>query len=378
MQGYIIVRAEMLLMLYLKEVKLKNTDKNNMKKEDPRNQFIYEDNEDSRNVWVCGDWFPVGSFSKTIPGFPMNRLLKTQLDYMIKNVVDDWDFTLIICGEGEVRIGKSVLAQQISTYWTWSLCHLEGIKLPHSVKDNMTFTGQDLIRVGNKLGRTYKYASLIFDEAGADLEGVKAMKSTTQAVKDYLRECGQYNMLNILVLPEFFDLPKSIAMNRSIAMINVYWCADADGTFRRGFFKFFNKPDKKKLYLYGKKDLNYSAQEATFLGQFPRLYTYNEEEYKKAKRDALKNREQTGAQELKRYEMSYALVKLCLDRTKLDFRNLARELNKYTLNVKLGDKYVPRFIRKMVRLFKDTTYDWDIELGDALGENEEDDEDEDL
>jgi hypothetical protein len=84
------------------------------------------------------------------------------------------------------------------------------------------------------------------------------MKQTTQAVRDYLRECGQYNMLNILVLPEFFDLPKGIALSRSIAMINVYWLPDKDGNFQRGFFKFYNKPDKKKLYLLGKKDLDYS------------------------------------------------------------------------------------------------------------------------
>jgi hypothetical protein len=72
-------------------------------KEDKRNKYIYEDNPNSVDVWVCQDWFPIGSYSKTRAGFPMNRLLKMQIDYLLKNVVDDWDFTLLICGEGEVE-----------------------------------------------------------------------------------------------------------------------------------------------------------------------------------------------------------------------------------------------------------------------------------
>jgi len=329
-------------------------------REDIRKQYCYEDNPESRDVWVCCDWFPIGSYSKKLAGFPMNRLLKMQLDYMIQNVTDDWDFTLLICGEGEVRIGKSTLAQQIVTYWTWSLMHLLKIKLPHSVKENMAFNGVDLIKNGNKLGRNHPYSGLIFDEAGADLEGIKAMKQTTQAVKDYLRECGQYNMLNVIVLPEFFDLPKSIAMNRSIAMINVYWCADNDGSFRRGYFKFYNKPDKKHLYLLGKRDLNYNAWGETFLGQFPKFYTFDEKEYKKAKREALKNREQTGTREQKRNEVLYAHMKLLRDKLDLSVLEMTKQINKNMINFKITDKYIPRFIESILKLNKDEKDEWEL------------------
>ena len=47
--------------------------------------------------------------------------LKLQLDALIKNVVNDWDFTIIISGSGEVRVGKSTLAAQIATYWTYEM-----------------------------------------------------------------------------------------------------------------------------------------------------------------------------------------------------------------------------------------------------------------
>jgi len=342
------------------------------KKEDTRKKFIYEDNPESVDVWVCGDWFPVGSYSDKIAGFPMNRLLKMQLDYLIKNVTNDWDFTLLICGEGEVRIGKSTLAQQISTYWTWSMFHLHNLKLPHSVKENMVFVGADLIKQGNKIGRAHQYSSLIFDEAGADLEGIKIMKQTTQAVKDYLRECGQYNMLNILVLPEFFDLPKGIAISRSIAMIDVYWLPDEDGTFERGFFKFYNKPDKKWLYLKGKKDLDYKAQEETFFGRFPKFYTYNETEYKKAKREALKNREQMNTAEQRKIEVLYATLKILRDDYGMSLENMRDKINKHTLNIKISYMFIARFIKKTLKLFNLDEDEWALDIKD--NEEESDDE----
>lgn len=343
-----------------------------MVKEDPRTQFCYEDNPESVDVWVCGDWFPVGSFSKNIAGFPINRLLKTQLDYLIKNVVNDWDFTLLICGEGEVRIGKSTLAQQISTYWTWSLMHILKITLPHSVKENIVFNGSELISRGNKLGRSHLYSSLIFDEAGADLEGIKIMKQTTQAVKDYLRECGQYNMLNILVIPEFFDLPKGIAISRSIAMINVYWLPDEDGNFERGYFKFYNKPDKKWLYLKGKKDLDYNCQKETFYGRFYKFYTYNEDEYKKAKKDALKNREKTNSKELRIMETLYSCLIIFRDNYGLGLRAIRDLINKNTISIKISHVFLHRFIQKAVKTLGDDKDAWEYDLK----EEEEEEEDE--
>ena len=343
-----------------------------MVKQDPRQQFCYEDNPESVDVWVCGDWFPVGSYSDKFAGFPMNRLLKMQLDYLIKNVVNDWDFTLLICGEGEVRIGKSTLAQQISTYWTWSLMHLMKIKLPHSVEENIVFIGADLIKKGNKLGRNHIYSSLIFDEAGADLEGIKIMSKTTQAVKDYLRECGQYNMLNIMVLPEFFDLPKGIALSRSIAMINVYWLPDEDGMFNRGYFKFYNKPDKKKLYLRGKKDLDYNAYGETFFGQFPRFYTYDEKKYKDAKREALKNREQVSDKQKRINEVMYALIKILKLRTAETTEGIMKAINENTYEVKINHMFLPRFIKKMRDTYNDEIDDDDnIEVIDDFDDDDD-------
>lgn len=241
---------------------------------------------------VCIEQFPKGSRKhQKEPGFHMNDILKNQIDVLLKNITKDWDFTIIISGSGEVRVGKSVLAMQIGYYWTEQMEKIHGIKVPFSIKENFVMDGRKLIEAGNKLGQNFPYSALIFDEAGADLEGKKVMTQLTQDVLDFYRECGQYNLLNILVLPEYFDLPKGIAMTRSICLLDVYYITDQDAIFQRGFFNFFSKRAKKKLYLKGKRELDYKAAKYDFNGKFPNFYPLDEKEYRKLKQEALTKRE---------------------------------------------------------------------------------------
>ena len=163
--------------------------------------------------------------------------------------------------------------------------------VPLSAKENFVFDGQKLIETGNRLGQKYSYPVLIYDEAGADLEGKKVMRTVTQDVLDFYRECGQYNMLNILVLPDFFDLPKGIALSRSLFLIDVYYTADEIGRFKRGYFNFYSRRNKKHLYLKGKRDLNYSAHHYNFAGRFLPFYPLKESEYRLLKQEALSSRE---------------------------------------------------------------------------------------
>lgn len=241
---------------------------------------------------VCTELFPVGysKYQKT-DGYELDDQLKIQLDILLKNIKNDWDFTIIITGQGETRVGKSVLAMQIGAYWTYMIKKMYNIDCPFSVTDNFIYDGKKLIETGNRLGQNFKYSALIYDEAGADLEGRKAMQTMTQDVLDFYRECGQYNLLNILVLPEFFDLPKGIALSRSIFLIDVYYTADEEGIFQRGFFNFYSRRKKKYLYLVGKKNLDYKAGSYDFHGKFTNFYPINEQDYRNAKQEALTKRE---------------------------------------------------------------------------------------
>lgn len=235
--------------------------------------------------------FPKGFSNNTKPGFAMETTLKENIDILLKNIVNDWDFTILITGGGEVRVGKSVLAMQIAAYWKHKIKQLYGKNVPFDVEKNMVFDGKELIKKGNYLGQNYPYAPFIYDEAGADLEGRKAITQMTQDVLDYFRECGQYNLLNIIVLPEFFDLPKGIALSRSIFLIDVYYNPSEEGIFQRGYFNFYSRPNKKWLYLKGKRDLNYMAHPWDFHGRFYNFYPINEQRYRERKQEALTKRE---------------------------------------------------------------------------------------
>lgn len=243
-------------------------------------------------VRVCLEEYPKGFYpGQREDGFPMNQILKQQLDYYLQNITDDWDFTIVITGSGLVRVGKSYLASQIAAYWVSEMKRRHGVDCKFTLKDNFVFDGKELIKKGNHLGQNHQYSPLIFDEAGADLEGSKSMLASTRAVKDYLRECGQYNMLTILVMPEFFDLPKGIAVNRSACLLDVHYTADSMGNFIRGRGKFYGRPAKRQLYIKGKKDMNYFATQPDFDFEFPRFFPLSEEEYRKMKAEALKKRE---------------------------------------------------------------------------------------
>lgn len=247
-------------------------------------------------VMVCEDWYPIGSYEgQRKPGFYMAAELKQNLDYLIKNISRDWAFTIIISGRGEVRVGKSVLGMQIMAYWIHEVNRIYGKDYKLTVNDNFVFNGSELIAKGNKLGTDQPYSTISFDEAGADIQGIKMMHTATQDVLDYLRECGQYNMLTILVLPDFFSLPIGIAVTYCTALLDVTYYADDQGFFERGHYNFYSRTNKKKLFLYGRKERNYEAFTYDFQGEFPNLHTVDEQEYRQAKREALKKREKVKA-----------------------------------------------------------------------------------
>lgn len=280
-------------------------------------------------VYVCK-----GMFKEKPDGFYMDPLLKLQLDVLLKNIKKDWDFTIIIGGEGEVRVGKSKLAMDIASYWTYEIEKRYGKKCPFNVEDNFVFEGEKLIKKGNYLGQNFPFSVLIFDEAGADLEGRKTMHSSTQMVLDFYRECGQYNLLNILVLPEFFDLPKGIALSRSIFLINVSYEATEAGIFERGHFKFYSKRSKKWLYLKGKRDLNYSCVKYDFRGTFSNFYQVNEQEYRKAKQEALSKRQSKSRSKflLQRDALIYIL---CGEKQEKDIKQGEKIMTQEQLGIRL-------------------------------------------
>lgn len=303
-------------------------------------------------VRVCKDWYKAEDYKRRRKdGFPMDAQLKRQLDIAIKNVVKDWDFTIIISGGGEVRVGKSLLGIQIMAYWAYRMEKEHGIKVPFSIKNNLVFQWQNLITHGHDLGKKHKYCPLQYDEAGETMEGRKSMTKSLRQVRDYLRECGQYNFLNILVLPEFFDLPKGIAITRSTFLIDVSYTANKEGYFQRGHFKFYSRKKKKKLYLEGKKKLNYNAVPYNFKGNFTEFYPIDEEEYRKKKHDAFATRSNISYTKALMFR-DFLFWYIHEDQELLSQKEIV-ELIKKKIGFSMGASNVSRSIKKIKKQFKD-------------------------
>jgi len=237
-------------------------------------------------VMVCEGCFP-----NKPEGFYMDGYLKENLDILVKSIVNDFDFIILISGGGMTRIGKSLIGQQIGFYLNYMMEKKHGIKNIYDADNNFVFRGDQLISRGKEAP---KYIVLNFDEAGSDLMARKTMHATTQAVLDYLRECGQKNQFLICILPDFFDLPKGVAITRSVCLIDV----DFVEKFNRGKFKFYGRKAKKMLYLKGKKFLDYDAYRPDFHGAFTNFYTIDEQKYRQMKMDALQGREKQAADKL--------------------------------------------------------------------------------
>ncbi|MFQ5531169.1 MAG: hypothetical protein ACE5ES_00995 [Candidatus Nanoarchaeia archaeon] len=226
----------------------------------------------------------------------MDNYLKKELDTIVYNLPRDWDFVLGVSGDGMTRVGKSMLGQQIGYYVAHSL------KTPFSV-DNIVFSGDELIKLAHKLP---KNSVIIYDEARAELSSKAAVKNLSTNLLDFFAECGMLNHLVILILPDFFELNKSLAVNRTSMLINVFRTSEnkklSNGNnvieLKRGHFEVYGPREKRKLYVVGKKQYdNYAVGKSlrNFYGQFMKYDIIDSEEYNTKKISFLK-REKTNIQ----------------------------------------------------------------------------------
>jgi len=224
--------------------------------------------------------FPKGTFPKQqTDGAFINEFLANNLDVYAKKIVKDMHFLIIIAGNDSVGNGKSTLATHVGCYLTNKINELHGTDNTFT-SENIAWTAKNLVDQSFKMPQ---YSVNILDE-GDDLT-THGMKQAAVELKRYFRKCRQLNQILILIIPSFFELPKFYALARSHALINVRF----HGQFERGEFDFYGPNSKKKLYLKGKREWDYSVASPDFPGGFFGQYTFfpnvkeETERYKKKK-----------------------------------------------------------------------------------------------
>lgn len=234
-------------------------------------------------------------------GFYMDRWLKENMDGIPYFIEKKYDVVGIISGTGKVRLGKSTLAIQCAYYLAWILAGgkvvldddgkvLEIIRPNKKVNfslDNIVFTPGEL----KKAAQTFPPNSVIvYDEGRAGLDSSRSMENVNKGMQDFFQECGVYGHVILIVLPDFFQLHRSYAVNRSLFLLNVF----ADSQFNRGYFSFYNDRQKELLYFWGKKKIGagfqYAAARRNFWGRFTDFLPFDRAEYEMKKKKALEKK----------------------------------------------------------------------------------------
>jgi len=224
--------------------------------------------------------YPMGTIRKQkTAGIYTDRNLYDNLKELAKAIVHDNSFLILVSSQAlSVRTGKTTFTQYMAETWNYIMLKEHGVKLDFNM-NNIAFNADDFEKKAFKLHEDgEKYGVIICDESD-DLTG-HSLSAEVKKIKRFLRKSGQLNLLMIMILPDFFEFPKSIAINRSVALITV----DYGEHFSRGRWKFYDFKSKKKLYIKGKSFNDYSVQQPSFYGMFAGTqYLVDEKQYKDEK-----------------------------------------------------------------------------------------------
>jgi hypothetical protein len=113
------------------------------------------------------------------------------------------------------------------------------------------------------------------------------MSNTNILMVRVLAECRKRNLFLVFVLPSFFEMDRYPSLHRASFLVHVFAVPNKRNNLERGFFKFYARPAKKKLYLLGRKDMNYQVVRPSFFGRFAKTFVLDEQGYEKKKDQAL-------------------------------------------------------------------------------------------
>jgi len=229
----------------------------------------------------CLKKYPKGTWKgQKSDGKPMDNWLYQNLELLADKISKDMTFLGIIYSSTlEVGTGKSVLATQIGEAWTEIVNKKYNLKIKYDI-DNIVWRPKELIE---KAFKVPKYSYILLDE----WEDSTYWSELGTTLRKFFRKCRQLNLFIMCIIPNWFQLPLSYAISRSVFAIDVKFT----NTLDRGNYSFYNFPAKRALYVIGKRNHNYWAARPTFNGKFCDGYGVDEVEYRKRKLEDMEKSE---------------------------------------------------------------------------------------
>lgn len=127
----------------------------------------------------------------------------------------------------------------------------------------------------------------VLDESYDGMNASEIRRETGRALMNVMNIIRQKRLYIFILLPNFFDLHKSIAVFRTRWLIYCYSKSFGD----IGYFAAFDRETKQQLYIKGKKEENYNCVKADFYGSFSKKLppNFDWEAYEKMKDEGLQN-----------------------------------------------------------------------------------------
>lgn len=223
-------------------------------------------------------------------GYIMSRLLHQNIKQIPGYLMKDNALIGIVSGSGLTRIGKSFLGFQIAYYSAWCIAggemNEDGTIKSLPTKPVIVRYFFDTTKLSEAIANeTEDYQVYILDEGEAGAGSKSATNRRNKEFRDLVIRSALKKYFLLIINPDFLTLSSQWACTHSDFLVNVYTRAGV-----KGYFTFYDRDRKTKLYYWGKKlvgEARYGAAWPSFHGNFPNVFPGDFAKYNEDKKQSL-------------------------------------------------------------------------------------------
>jgi hypothetical protein len=200
--------------------------------------------------------------------------------YTEKKRVIKYDNDSCILVTGAEGVGKTTGAAAIAYYMGYS-------KKTNTSNFNLDYIVFNMEQLREAVNKAKKGQVIMIDEFVLMALSTDALSSMQKDLIKLFVTHRFKNLIYIMIIPSIFMLGSYFATHRTSCLIHFY----SPDRIQRGFYRFYNMPEKSNMYNYGKQNKTYKNAKYSFDGRFfiksISEVGINKEEYEKKKNEAV-------------------------------------------------------------------------------------------